>query len=256
MPSSLANKAYLVTGGFSGIGLATVNKLRSEGAIVHAIDLSKSPPAHLVSDKSVYTYPGVDVSSREQVIALFKSILQVTPEIYGLVNSAGICPVSSGVIEPDDTFKAVLNVNVIGTWNTCTEFFQEALRRQKEGLPKLNTSVVNIGSTASLKGFSTLTAYVASKHAVLGLTRSWALDFVDAGVRVNLVAPGGTKTPMAMAQVEDKGVRGEASRSKPVNPQNRFGEPEEQAEAIVFLLSDAASFITGQALPVNGGEMF
>lgn len=255
MPNSVSGKAYVVTGGFSGIGLATVDKLLSESAIVHAVDLSKTPPLQLTSNKSVYTYPAVDVSSREQVTALFKSILKATPEIYGLVNCAGICPVSASVIESDETFKHVLNVNVIGTWNTCTEFFQQVLQRQQENLPKLNTSVVNIGSTASLKGFPTFTAYVASKHAVLGMTRSWALDFVDAGVRVNAVAPGLTKTPMVAAQLEDTGVRGEAFRSKPVNPQNRYGEPEEQAEAILFLLSDAASFITGQALPVNGGEI-
>lgn len=116
-----------------------------------------------------------------------------------------------------------------------------------------NCSIVNIGSSASYHGFQTLGAYTASKHAVLGLTRTWALDFARHGIRVNLVAPGGTKTPLSAAQFNDA-ERGDMSRDVyPLIPMKRFAEPEEMADAIVYLLSDEASYITGQILKVNGG---
>jgi NAD(P)-dependent dehydrogenase (short-subunit alcohol dehydrogenase family) len=115
-------------------------------------------------------------------------------------------------------------------------------------------SIVNIGSSASLCAWPTLTAYTASKHAVLGLTRSWSMDWAHKGVRVNLVAPGGTDTPLARAQLADTEGRGQAlTEGLVMIPLGRLGLPEEQADACVFLLDDGSSYITGQVIPVNGG---
>jgi NAD(P)-dependent dehydrogenase (short-subunit alcohol dehydrogenase family) len=114
-------------------------------------------------------------------------------------------------------------------------------------------SIVNIGSSASYYGFPTLGAYTASKHAVLGLTRTWALDFAPHGIRVNLLAPGGTRTPLSKAQFDDQ-ERGDMSRDVyRLIPMKRFGEPEEIANSILYLLSDQSSYVTGQILKVNGG---
>jgi len=254
MAAFFANRAFIVTGGSSGIGLSTAHKLLKLSATVHVIDKATAAPSDLQSKHSHF-YGGVDVSSREEVSKCFTSILQRTPDIYGLVNCAGICPNSGGYIESDEVYKATMNVNVDGTWYMSTEFLRYIESRHKcepvEGI----ASIVNIGSSASIKGFSTLAAYCASKHAVLGLTRTWAMDFASRGVRVNLVAPGGTDTPLARAQVEAAGTRGEmsAKNGAALIPLARFGRPDELADAILFLLSDQSSYITGQVLPVNGG---
>ncbi|KAH0847593.1 hypothetical protein Z517_01875 [Fonsecaea pedrosoi CBS 271.37] len=271
--TSLANRAYIVTGAASGIGLATVHKLLARSATVHLLDRAASFPESIdatakrntASGAKVFSYPSVDVSSRPSVSQTFQTILSRTPQIDGLVNSAGICPSSGGILENDETFHKTIDVNLTGTWNVGTELLRYILAKKPKNGEKSAypwkwvpghsgaCSVVNIGSSASYYGFQTLGAYVASKHAVLGLTRTWALDFAPHGVRVNLVAPGGVRTPLSQAQFDDA-ERGDMSREVyPLIPLKRFGEPEELADAIVFLLSDQSSYITGQILKVNGG---
>ncbi|KAH6986627.1 hypothetical protein EDB80DRAFT_590073 [Ilyonectria destructans] len=264
LPRGFANKAFIVTGGFSGIGLAAVQKLLQYSAIVHVLDRAETPPALLTGTASAssgqaYLYPCVDISSRTSVNSTFAEILKRSPQISGLVNSAGVCPSSGGIIENDDTFHATISVNLYGTWNVTTELLRFIEKTSSPSTFKGWTpgeggiSIVNIGSSASYHGFQTLGAYTASKHAVLGLTRTWALDFAPYGVRVNLVAPGGTRTPLAKVQFDDK-ERGDMSREVyPLIPMKRFGEPEELADSILYLLSDQASYITGQILKVNGG---
>ncbi|KAH8772059.1 short chain alcohol dehydrogenase [Hyaloscypha sp. PMI_1271] len=269
IPHSLANRAYVVSGGFSGIGLATVHKLLQRSATVHVVDRADSPPPSLIQARNitpmgkVHFYPSTDVSSRPSVQKSFKSILELTPKISGLVNSAGICPSSGGILEDDETFQCTIAVNLIGTWNVATELLRHIQKTSPSSLssepftwtPSSSgiCSIVNVGSSASYYGFQTLGAYTASKHAVLGLTRTWALDFAPYGVRVNLVAPGGTRTPLSAAQFND-GERGDMSREVyNFIPMKRFAEPEELADAIVYLLSDDASYVTGQILKVNGG---
>ncbi|PMD49989.1 NAD(P)-binding protein [Hyaloscypha bicolor E] len=258
IPHSLANRAYVVSGGFSGIGLATVHKLLQRSATVHVVDRADSPPPSLIQASNitpmgkVYFYPSTDVSSRPSVQNSFKSILKLTPKISGLVNSAGICPSSGGILEDDETFQRTIAVNLTGTWNVATELLRHIQKTSPSSLSGI-CSIVNVGSSASYYGFQTLGAYTASKHAVLGLTRTWALDFAPYGVRVNLVAPGGTRTPLSAAQFND-GERGDMSREVyNFIPMKRFAEPEELADAIVYLLSDNASYVMGQILKVNGG---
>lgn len=271
---SLANRAYIVTGAGSGIGLATVHKLLARSATVHLLDRATSFPDSIDAtakqygaEAKVYRYPSVDVSSRAAISQTFKSILSRSPQIDGLVNSAGVCPSSGGILENDETFHQTIAVNLNGTWNAGTEllrYMMASRSKANKGQRVGHTwewkaghsgacSIVNIGSSASYYGFQTLGAYVASKHAVLGLTRTWALDFAPFGVRVNLVAPGGVRTPLSQAQFDDA-ERGNMSREVfPLIPLKRFGEPEELADAIVFLLSDQSSYVTGQILKVNGG---
>lgn len=253
--SFFTSRAVIVTGGASGIGLETVRKLLKLSAVVHIVDRATSIPSDVRSSSNSFFYPSVDVTSRDNVRKTFQSILQKTPDIYGLVNSAGICPHSGGYIESDEAYKATMNVNVDGTWFFGTEFLRYIESSHQGGSVEGRGALVNVGSSASIKGFSTLGAYCASKHAVLGLTRTWALDFASKGVRVNLVAPGGTDTPLARAQIEEAGTRGQmsASNGQAVIPLGRLGKPDELADAIVYLLGNESSYITGQVLPVNGG---
>lgn len=272
--TEFTDKTYVVTGGFSGIGLAIVQKLLSHGATVHALDLAKDVPE--IIDRSGYeerkkffAYPGIDVSSRAEVSKVFQDeILSRASVLDGIVNSAGIAPLPAGEnipIETDERFLRVLNVNLTGTWNTATEYLRHFLQRGSadtgtgtgnEGASSLSTSkvpegvgnVVNIASTASMHAYPGMAAYCASKHAVLGLTRSWAKSFGPRGVRVNCVAPGGTDTPISGAIEDDM----QAAYTSMV-PLGRLARPEEIADAVLFLLGPRSSFINGQMVPVEGG---
>ncbi|KAH8749011.1 short chain alcohol dehydrogenase [Diaporthe sp. PMI_573] len=257
-----AGKSYVITGGFSGIGLSTVTKLLERSATVHILDRADSAPSSFLDHEAqspgkLYTYPSIDITSRESVAAAFVEIFQRSPEIHGLINSAGVCPYSGGLLEDDQTFDTTVAVNLQGTWNVTAQLLRHIEKASSEFKGWVpgdgGVSIVNLGSTASYIGLATMNAYCASKHAVLGLTRSWAKTYAALGVRVNLVAPGGTQTPLAQQQFGG-GERGEVARDVyPLIPMKRFGEPEELADSILFLLSDQSSYITGQILKVNGG---
>ena len=259
------NKTYIITGGFSGIGLAVVKTLFTNGATIHAIDKAPNFPAdHITTDKAavehrVFTYPGVDVSSRERVSETFTTILERSPIIDGIVNSAGIAPVpeSADPIESDERFERIMGVNMRGTWNVATAYFRHVLDRtstnnQGSGssgaIPEGIGSVVNIASTGAMHAFPGMTTYCASKHAVLGLTRSWAKDFGPRGVRVNCVAPGGTATNIS-GELEPAVVKAYTS----LVPLGRLAGAQEVAEVVGFLLSARAGFVNGQMVPVEGG---
>jgi NAD(P)-dependent dehydrogenase (short-subunit alcohol dehydrogenase family) len=254
MASSLSGRCFIVTGGFSGIGLAIVRQLLSLSATVHAMDLAQTPPEDLPTT-NIHFYPSVDVTSRPTLSKTFQSILDKSPNVHGLVNSAGVSPVATTLIEPDEAFEFTMAVNCRGTWNTTTEFIRHVQSQQRSGKSEPTLSIVNIGSTASLRGYASFASYVCSKHAVLGLTRSWALDYASLGVRVNLVAPGSTLTPLMQTQLDDANMRGDAVRAATAAiPMGRFGVSEEIASAVIFLLSAESSYITGQVLAVNGGD--
>lgn len=254
MSSSLANKVVVVAGGFSGIGLATVHRLLEQSATVHAIDIAPSAPSGTLKG-DVYFYPSIDVSSRKDVSQVFESILKRTSTLDGLVNCAGISPPMSTRIETDENYQKIMAVNCGGMWMLGTEFLRHVESTHDEAGPPHPTSIVAIGSSASLKGYPSLAAYSCSKHAMLGLIRSWALDFVKLGVRANLIAPGATFTPMFQSQLTNSGLRSDSTKQAVAHiPMARWAEPSEIADAVIFLLSNTSSYITGQALPVNGGD--
>jgi NAD(P)-dependent dehydrogenase (short-subunit alcohol dehydrogenase family) len=222
-------------------------------AIVHVLDLSKELDIHSEEHTGkLYFYPETDISSRERVSEVFKLITERSSTVDGVVNNAGISPLSPTPIEPDEYYNKIMSVNVGGVWNVGSAYLQYVLDDYPHigAAGKGGGSMVNIGSSASVQGFSRIAVYCASKHAVLGLTRSWAKDFAGKGVRVNCVAPGVTDTPLLRNGRKDLPLIDEYTKAVPLG---RLGTPDEIGEMVLFLLGDASSYVTGQILHVNGG---
>jgi len=258
MEASFTGQNIAVTGGFSGIGLATAKALSNLGANVFIADFGKDIPEDLKDNIKIHSTPGVDVSDRSQCQKFMQSI---PGRLDGLVNCAGISP-PEGKIASDEAFQRIMAVNVTGTWNMGTEAIQRMSKQEVRRTNGLFTgvdkqvgqgSIVNISSGAGFRGLPGLAVYCASKHAVIGLVRSWAKDW--ATIRFNAVSPGVTDTPL-LHGVGKHGEEG-AKLIKVLEgrvPMGRLGLPTDIADVVCFLLSDAAAWMTGQVLPVNGGS--
>lgn len=230
----LAGRVALVTGGGSGIGAATVELLRSRGATVVAADLR--PGAGVEA---------LDVTDEAAVDALVAAIVERHGRLDLAANVAGTPGVFANVADSSTAdWRSTLAVNLDGVY-FCLRAELRAMQAQGAG------SIVNVASSAGRMGVPGLAAYSASKHAVIGLTKSAALEVAGAGIRVNAVCPGSVRTPMLRGFVGgDEALLEKMGRRSPMG---RLGEPEEIAEAIVWLLSDAARFVTGNALSPDGG---
>lgn len=189
--ADLEGKSIIVTGGASGIGLATVAQLLQLKAKVAVGDLAPSPSAGLTeleNNAQNLFYKQVDVSSRPSVEDFMRAVLEKFGTVDGLVNNAGICP-NEGEMATDEVFDAIMSVNLKGVWNVGTEAIRIMAKQESRGV------IVNTASDAALKGIKGLAAYTASKHGVLGLTRVWCKEWTPKGIRVNAVAPGMNLTP-------------------------------------------------------------
>lgn len=248
---TLQGKVFVVTGAASGIGHAIVKKLLELSATVHAIDRADTIPDDGNCKGKLYTHSSVDVSSRQAVEQAFKAIFATSPNLDGLVNCAGIVRQHASTVESDDLFRQVWEVNLGGTWNVSTQFARSFEVKEGGQAPDrregATVSIVNIGSMASVKGLPGIPGYVASKHAVLGLTRAWAQEWGPVGVRVNLIAPGIVKTSMTTNNGANDDLPAIPAALRP------FCDPEEIASVVTFLLSNESSYVTGQVIEVNGG---
>ncbi len=242
----LSGKVAIVTGGGSGIGKACVALLQDSGAVVIAMDLRFEAEIGGGSARSHDSRQrACDVSSEADISSRFSEVVARYGRIDHLVNCAGIIEkVSRTIDQSASEWDHVMSVNAKGTFLCCREAGRVMLK-QRSG------SIVNIGSIAGLVGIPGSNAYGPSKAAISHMTRSLASEWARFGVRVNCIAPGYIDAPMAHALFDDK--QDILNMVLKRVPAGRLGQPEEIAQAVKFLLSPLASYITGAVLPVDGG---
>ena len=251
MEKIFLDKVAFITGGSYGIGRATAIAFARRGATVVIADCSEDKEGTTLRRVKEAGGEGMFIQCNVGDAAQVKEAIKKTIDTYGRLdfafNNAGIEGLQAPVHEcSEENWDKTLQVNLKGVWLCMKEELIE-MRKEKRG------SIVNCASVAGLSGFANLPAYVASKHAIVGLTKSGALENAKEGVRVNAICPGVIHTAMV-----DRVIHGDKELQKQyisMEPVGRMGEPEEIAEAVIWLCSDMASFVTGQALAVDGGFM-
>jgi NAD(P)-dependent dehydrogenase (short-subunit alcohol dehydrogenase family) len=242
----LQGKVALVTGGGSGIGRATAEALAREGARVVLGNRSAEQGEDVVqairAAGGQAVFQRTDVTRPAEVAALVGRAVQEFGRLDLAFNNAGVLSGKGPLAEQDpDELALLFDVNVRGVF-FCMKYELEAMLRTGGG------AIVNNSSIAGLRGYAGLSSYCASKHAVIGLTRAAAVDYAKKGIRINAVAPGPIETPML-----ERSTGGNPHRYDVRVPVGRIGQAAEVAGAVVWLCSDAASFVTGQVLALDGG---
>src|SRR5665213_1544496 len=240
------NKVALITGAASGIGRAAALAFAAEGARVAILD--RSPDALKTVELSVKDAGGevlaitCDVSSLDQVEAAINQIVDRFGRLDIAFNNAGVENKAAPVHEIDiDEWDRIIGINLRGTF-ICMKHELAQMVKQGGGV------VVNTSSGAGIRGVAGGAAYAASKHAIIGLTRSAALDYARQNIRVNAVLPGNIETPMM-----DRFTGGDIQKAIDLEPVGRLGKPEEIAEAVLWMASDLGGFVTGAATVIDGG---
>jgi len=251
MKISFDGKVALVTGAASGLGLATAKAFAEAGAAVALADWNEKAveaAAKELADKGHKTLAiACDVSDDAQVEGMVKKTVAEFGRLDAAYNNAGIQNVLAETADsPRDDYDRVMGINLRGVWS-CMKFELQVMREQGSG------AIVNCSSLGGLIGGNRRGTYHAAKHGVIGFTKSAALEYATRGIRVNDVCPGMIQTPMSDKMIaEGQGAELDAML-KTFVPMKRLGRPEEIADAVVWLCSDAASYITGQSISVDGG---
>jgi NAD(P)-dependent dehydrogenase (short-subunit alcohol dehydrogenase family) len=248
MDLGLNDKVVAVTGGASGIGRAAVGAFRREGARVVALDRDPETLARLADEVEGVQTRELDVTSAADVDATIDAIVAEHGRLDVAVNNAGITGGLAWLHEADESFwDAVVDVNLKGVW-LCMRAELRHMYAQQAGV------IVNTASAAGLRGGPGVAHYVASKHGVIGLTRTAALEYAPLGIRINAIAPGTVDTPMSdsfdIDRREDPFADAAVRQPHPLRP---MATPAEIADGILYLAGDQSTFVTGSVLSVDGG---
>jgi len=241
----LSGRVCIVTGGAQGIGAACAQRFASEQAHVIVSDVNDEEGEKCASRLGAI-YVHCDVGDKQQVHALVAGVMQKFGRIDVLVNNAGIFKVADFLDIEEHDFDAVLRVNIKGAFLMGQAVARE-MARQGSG------SIINMSSVNSVLAIPNLASYNVSKGGINQLTRVMALALADKGVRVNAVAPGTIATELAAKAV----LTSEEARNKVMSrtPMKRLGTPEEVADAVAWLASDASSYVTADIITIDGGRM-
>ena len=246
----LEGRVVVITGAANGIGAACARRLARDGARVALWDVAETPGSALAADLRNAGHDACfircDVSSKASVDAAAAATLSKFGRIDGLVNNAGIFRAAEFLDVTEEDWDTVINVNLKGSF-----LVGQAVARQM--VAQGRGAIVNMSSVNGLLAIATIASYNASKGGINQLTRAMSLGLIDHGVRVNAVAPGTIATDLA----RDAVLTSEAARQRILGrtPMKRLGEPEEIADVVGFLLSDASSYVTGEIVYVDGGRL-
>ena len=252
MGTAMEGRAGLVTGAASGIGRACAIRLGREGAAVIVADLESSRAggeqtvAEIVHAGGRAEFFACDVSSSADNLALVKRVIERYGRLDFAHNNAGIGVHRLLHETSEEDFDRVIAVNLRGTFLGLKHQITAMLRND----PPVRGAIVNTSSNAGLRAVKLLSAYTASKHGILGLTKNAAVEYANHGIRVKAVCPGAIMTPLMSNESPER-------QQEILAPQamTRFGDPTEVAAAVLWLCSDEASFVTGVALPVDAGSV-
>ncbi|GGG18133.1 glucose 1-dehydrogenase [Pontibacter amylolyticus] len=253
----LENKVIVITGAAMGLGLAAAKEAAEQGAHLSLIDYNEKAldEARQAISKE---YPeakvitlAADVSKEEEVKKYVDETVRAFSRIDGFYNNAGIEGKQALMTEYDvEVFRKVIDINLMGVFYGM-RYIIPIMQKQQYG------RIVNVASVGGIRGVLNQTPYVASKHAVSGMTKNAALEFGRYGITTNAIAPGAILTPMvaeAFRQVNPDDPKAAETEYAQANPIKRLGLPEEVAKVVIFLLSEDASYVNGQTIAIDGGE--